>query len=161
MIFKCVPFQYYPPLGFHNSSLYVHRFCNSGCINTFLLYYVSWSMCIPAEIFLLTFYPKCWHSLSPHCSSYISCVTDEENLFNNQDLFFTGWSVPFFKTFMYNFITYGLQLKEWTINWNFKSIRLRYIKVIWFLFISSSNGGLSQKMKVGIVHFFKEWHIFL
>ena len=52
---------------------------------------------------------------------------------------------------MYNFITYWLQLKELTINSNFKSIRLRYIKVISY---PAEMVGC-HKMKVGIVHFFK------
>ena len=38
-----------------NQIVYVHCFCNSECINKFLLYYVSWSMCIAEEILPLTF----------------------------------------------------------------------------------------------------------
>ena len=50
---KCVSYQGYPPCGLHDLSLYVHCFCNSECINTFLLYYVSWSMYIAKELFNL------------------------------------------------------------------------------------------------------------
>ena len=105
-----------------NQIVYVHCFCNSECINKFLLYYVSWSMCIAEEILPLTF-------LILMVAFTIS----------------TPFSVHFLSYRSISFLR--LLFKGVGDIWKLKSITLRYIKVIWFLFICSSNGGVLLYIK--------------
>ena len=129
---KCISDQDYPSFDLLLSSLYGHSFCNSECINTFLLCYVSWSTCIAIVVSLFNLNVSI-HTLHTVLHTYLVLLMRRICLIIK--IFFTGLSIPFFKTFMYNFIKCWLHLND---KWKLKSIPLRYVKVIWFLFICSS-----------------------
>ena len=110
---KCISYQDYPSFDLLLSSLYGHGFCNSECINTFLLHYVSWSMRIAIVVSLFNLNVSI-HTLHTVLHTYLVmrriCLIIK--------IFFTGLSILFFKTFMFNFIKCWLHLKELTIKEN-------------------------------------------
>ena len=142
---KYISYQDYPSFGLHHSSRYGHGFCNSECINKFSLHYVSWSMCIAVEILSLAFLTLML-AFSLHTVLHTYLVLLMRRICLIIKIFFTGLSIPFFKTFMYNFIKCWLHLND---KLKLKFIPLRYVKVIWFLFICGSAAmvGFSCKKK--------------
>ena len=112
---KCISYQNYPSFDLRHSSLHVYGVCNSECINTFLLHYVSWSMCIAIVVCLFNLNVGI-HTLHTVLHTYLVLLMRRICLIIK--IFFTGLSIPFFKTFMYNFIKCWLHLKELTIKEN-------------------------------------------
>ena len=139
-MWKCISYQDYPSFDLHHSSLYVHGFCikyirEHKYIFTTLYFVVHVHRCRNVVINLFNLNVNI-HTLHTVLHTYLVLLIRRICLISK--IFFTGLPIPFFKTFMYNFIKCWLHLK---------SITLRYIRVIWFLFICRSNGGVLLYIK--------------
>ena len=148
-MWKCISYQDYPSFDLHHSLLYVYGFCIKYIrvhkyIFTTLYFVVHVHRCRNVVINLFNLNVNI-HTLHTVLHTYLVLLIRRICLIIK--IFFTGLPIPFFKTFMYNFIKCWLHLKELTIKKKLKSITLRYIKVIWFLFICRSNGGVLLYIK--------------